>query len=175
MPKKVVGERVYLSPMCVEDAPQYYQWMNDSQITDGLGGSSRVISLDSERKWIEDNAQEPQFAIVRLEDDLLLGNGGLQNINQLHRSAEVGLFIGDETHRSQGYGGEALRLILRFGFKFMNLHNIMLRVFSFNERAIHAYRSVGFRETGRRSECYFLNGTWHDELFMEILEREFKD
>ena len=50
----------------------------------------------------------------------------------------------------------------------------MLSVMSFNERAIACYKKVGFKEIGRRRKGYFLNGKYHDEIFMDILKDEFK-
>ena len=46
---------------------------------------------------------------------------------------------------------------------------------SFNERAIACYKKVGFKEIGRRRQGYFLNGKYHDEIFMDILKDEFKE
>lgn len=50
----------------------------------------------------------------------------------------------------------------------------MLTVKSFNERAINCYKKVGFKELGRRRECYFLNGKYYDDVYMDILANEFK-
>lgn len=107
-----------------------------------------------------------QFAIVLEEGDRLIGNCGIKEIDWRRRCGEVGLFIGSEADRGKGYGKEALRLLLGYCFETLNLHNVELHVFSFNARAIAAYKSVGFREAGRRREAYFLHGAWHDELAM---------
>ena len=37
--KKIEGEKVYLSPMNLEDIEKYVKWMNDFSTTDGLGSS----------------------------------------------------------------------------------------------------------------------------------------
>lgn len=170
--KKIVGSHVYLSPMNVEDAEQYAVWLNDLAVTDGLGSSSRNASLEGEKKWLTDNAGEYQFAIVRLEDDKLIGNCGLHGLNQLAQSTEVGIFIGNEETRGKGYGTEALSLLVKYCFDYLNLHNVMLKVFSFNERAIHCYKKVGFKEIGRRREAYYVRGRFFDEVFMDILKGE---
>ncbi len=172
--KKLVGQRVYLSPMRAEDAEQYVRWLNDPAVTDGIGTTGRVLDVESERRWIAENAGDTQFAIVRLADDRLLGNCGIQNVSWQRRSAEVGLFLGDEENRGQGYGKEVLRLLLTFAFDTMGLHSVCLHVFDFNARAIAAYEAVGFRPAGRRREAYFVNGVWHDELTMDILENEYR-
>lgn len=169
---KCTGERIYLSPMNPDDAETYVRWLNDPGVTDGIGSTSRVQSVEGEREWLKQNAGEYQFAIVRKADDTLLGNCGIQALDLRSRCAEVGLFIGEEENRSKGYGTEALRLLLGYAFSELNLHNVMLKLFSFNERALACYQKAGFREFGRRRECYFCRGKLHDQIYMELLETD---
>ncbi len=173
--KKLVGKRIYLSPMNIEDAEIYVKWLNDFSVTDGIGTSGRVTSLESEKEWISQNSTKYQFAIVRLEDDKLIGNCGIHDLDQSKQCAEVGLFIGDEENRSMGYGQDVLDLLLDYAFNYLNLNNIMLKVFSFNERAINCYKKVGFKEIGRRRQAYYLKGKFHDDVFMDILREEYKN
>lgn len=172
--KKLAGERVYLSPMRLEDAEQYVRWLNDPAVTDGLGTTQQVFGPEGERKWLAENEGEFQFAIVRQTDDTLIGNCGIQNIQWQRRSAEMGLFIGDVENRGRGYGKEVLRLLLAFAFDTLGLHSVSLKVFSFNAPAIAAYKAVGFRPAGCRREAYFVRGAWHDELTMDLLESEYR-
>lgn len=171
--RKLSGDRVYLSPMQAEDAETYVKWLSDPCVTDGLGSSSRVLTVDAEKEWIKNNASTHQFAIIRKEDDQLIGNCGLHEIDALRQCAEVGLFIGDEENRGKGFGTEVLNLLLAHAFDTLNLNNVMLRVFSFNAQAIRCYEKVGFREMGRRRQSYFVRGRFYDEMFMDILRKEF--
>ena len=50
----------------------------------------------------------------------------------------------------------------------------MLRVYSFNERAIRTYRRIGFQEIGRRRESHRLGGKAYDVIYMDCLAAEFK-
>ena len=68
-----------------------------------------------------------------------------------------------------------LKLLLDYGFNYLNFKNIMLKVYSFNERAMKAYKKVGFKEIGRRRESYFLNGKYYDDVYMDILSDEFSE
>lgn len=170
--KKLVGQHLYLSPMNPDDAETYVKWFNDPAVTDPLGASCRVTGLEGERQWLQSNSGEYQFAIVSLQNDRLIGNCGIQNIDHIRQTGEVGIFIGDEENRGKGYGPEVLGLLLDYGFDTLNLHNIFLRVFSFNERAIACYKKAGFQEIGRRREAYYLRGRYFDEIFMDILKSE---
>ena len=174
--KKLIGERIYLSPINVEDAEKYVEWFCNFKMTDGIGKSSSITTIQSEIEWIENNNKngDLNFAIVDLEKDELIGNCGIMKINHKDRCAELGIFIGDEEHRNKGIGAETLRLLLDYGFNYLNLNNIHLGVMAFNERAIACYKKVGFKEYGRRREAYFLNGKYYDHVFMDILAREFE-
>lgn len=170
---KLSGDRIYLSPMQAEDAETYVKWLSDPRVSDGLGSTSRVLSVEDEKEWIKNNASTNQFAIIRKEDDSLMGNCGLHEINSLRQCAELGLFIGDEENRGKGYGVDVLTLLLAHAFDTLNLNNVMLRVFSFNDQAIRCYEKVGFREMGRRRQSYYVRGKFHDEVFMDILREEY--
>ena len=174
--KKLVGERIYLSPVNMEDVETYVKWLNDFKVTDGVGRSGLMLTIEGEKEWLENAIKENSyiFAIVDLETDKIIGNCGIENINGKDRIGTLGIFIGEEKNRSKGYGAEALRLLLDYGFNYLNLNNINLGVMSFNERAIACYKKVGFKEYGRRRESYFLNGKYYDHVYMDILAREFE-
>jgi len=157
--KKLIGHKIYLSPMCLEDAKVYTKWLNDPSVSENLGMSHNLVSVSGEQEWINKNSQGTQFAIIKAEDDELIGNCGFNAVNQIRQCAEVGVFIGEEENRNNGYGLEAMILLIDFGFNYLNLNNIMLKVFSFNERAINCYKKAGFKEIGRRRQAYYLKGT----------------
>lgn len=174
--KKLVGERIYLSPRNKDDVELFTEWLNDFETTDYLGRSGIVMTLDGERKYLEENYnQEATFVIVTLENDKMIGTVALESIDNINRTATLGIFIGDKEYRSKGYGTEAIKLILDFGFNYMNLNSIKLDLMEFNERALKCYEKCGFKEYGRRRKCRFVNGKYYDDIEMDILAEEFKE
>lgn len=172
--KKLVGERVYLSPINVEDFEIYTKWLNDYEVSRNLGLHKSLISLNSEKKILETMTSEGHnFAIVLLENDTLLGNISFHKIDHIGRKTDIGLFIGEPENRGKGYGAEALRLLLDYGFRTLNLNNIMLLVHADNEQAIACYKKVGFKEFGRRRKATFSNGQYIDVVYMDILADEY--
>ena len=172
--KKLVGDRIYLSPRNSEDVEKFTEWLNDFETTDYTGRSGILTTLDGERKYLEENSNpEATFVIVTLEDNKMIGTVSLEDINWINRTATLGIFIGDKEFRSKGYGTEAIRLILEYGFKYMNLYNIKLDLMEFNERALKCYEKCGFKEYGRRRKCKFINGKYYDSISMDILADEF--
>lgn len=173
--KKFIGERVYLSPMNIDDVEKYVEWISDPLVSDGMGSSSNLLNIFSEKEFLNNALKNGDkcFAIVLLENDKLIGNCSIYINDKIRFSGEIGIFIGDSNYRFNGYGREALNLLLDYGFNYLNLDNIYLEIISFNEIAINCYKNVGFRETYRYRENYFLNGKYYDTIYMKILKSEF--
>ncbi|GHU93687.1 N-acetyltransferase [Clostridia bacterium] len=172
--QKIKGERLYLSPVNPADLEQYTAWINDVGVSDNLGVSAMVYSLERERVTLDDMAKSGyNFAIVLRDGDRLLGNCGLFEINQVNRRANCGLFIGNPDDRGKGFGSEALRLLLGYAFDTLNLNNVMLSVFEFNAGAVRCYEKVGFKRIGERRGSYFAKGRYHNEIFMDIIREDF--
>lgn len=176
--KHLIGEKIYLSPVDKEhDIPAYTKWINDLDVSVRLGNASILFSEEAEKAFLEKGLNDSagrHYAIIKAKDDTLLGNVSLFNVNHIHRNASIGLFIGEKAERGCGYGREAMCLALAYGFGVLNLHNIMLGAYSFNENAIGLYESIGFKEIGRRRASYFFNGIYYDEIYMDLLSTEFQ-
>ena len=172
--KKLVGDRIYLSPRSTEDYEIFTEWLNDFETTDYLGRSGQLQSISAEKEYLE-NSSNPKstFVIVTLNEDKMIGTVGLEKFDDINRTATLGIFIGDKNYRSKGYGTEAIKMILEYGFKYLNLHSIRLDLLSINERAHKCYLKCGFKDTGASREQIFLNGKYYDKLHMDILENEF--
>ena len=172
--RKLEGDKVYLSPMSTEDAETYCRWLNDPLVSGNIAVAARVDSLTTEQEYIEKAHKNKShvYAIVLKETDVLIGNIGIEEIDNISRTATIGMFIGDEENRGKGFGSEALRLACRYAFDRLNLHSLHLWVFSFNERAMNMYKKVGFKEAGRMRESYYLDGKYHDSILMDILRDE---
>ena len=168
--KKLEGEKVYLSPINQDDYETYVKWLNNPNITQFLDCNDSLISLSNEKDiLLTIGNEEFCFAIVKKEDDTLLGNVGVTKTDYKNGKAELGIFIGDEENLSKGYGSEAIKLIINFAFNEIRLHSVMLTVFSNNPRAIKAYTKCGFKEFGRRHEAIYHNGEYLDLIYMEII------
>lgn len=171
---KMVGKKCYLSPINEDDAALYTAWLNDLEVTRTLQIASRTISLSGEREVLGRISKEHTYAIIDRASDALIGNVGLHDVNHLHRTAEIGIFIGDKSFWGRGYGPEAMSLLLAYSFDYLNLRNVMLRAYSFNERGLAAYRRLGFKEIGRRRFAVQREGVESDEVLMDLLDAEFR-
>ena len=171
--KKLIGKKCYLAPMRIEDAEKYAVWANDQEVSEYLNFASSSISLEAERIILDRISKEHNYAIVDSETDELIGSMGLMSINHINRTAELGIFIGNKAYWSKGYGTEAMCLLINYAYQKLNLHNIILNVYSYNERAIKAYEKVGFKKIGARRGALIRNRKMHDIILMDIIPEDF--
>ena len=172
----IVGDEIYLRPLDMDDLDSFVMWLNDEEVRQYL---SIEIPLNRirEKEFIENlykRGEDIVLGIVTKKNDQLIGNTALGEVSSTSRCAALGIFIGDKDCWSQGYGTEALRLMLGYGFDQLNLHRIYLTVLEFNARAIHAYEKVGFKREGTFREHFYRNGKYHDVYYMGILEHEWR-
>ncbi|MDR1218938.1 MAG: GNAT family N-acetyltransferase, partial [Treponema sp.] len=122
--KKLVGKKCYLSPIDMNDAEKYTEWLNDLEITLNLVRYSKSLDLNTEKQLIAELAKGHNYGIIALGDDTLIGNCSFMEIDNLNQTGEVGIFIGNKNYWNKGYGAEALTLLVDYGFKALNLYNI---------------------------------------------------
>jgi len=176
----IIGKRIRLRGLEREDLPRLVAWLNDPEVLQGLM-LHIPMSLVQEEAWFA-NALKRDLAEVPLaieadtpEGWAHIGNTGFNDVNWQERAAEVGIFIGEKRFWNQGYGREAMRLMLQYGFETVNLHRIFLRVFENNPRAIRSYERAGFVHEGRERESHFIGGKYFDTLLMSVIRSEWDE
>ncbi|MAT43051.1 MAG: RimJ/RimL family protein N-acetyltransferase [Anaerolineaceae bacterium] len=173
----IFGKRVRLRGVEKKDIEQFVVWLNDPDVRNNLL-IYWPMTLWEEEEWFEglkkrESAEKPLAIEVNTPDGWqLIGNSGFHQVDWKNSSAEVGIFIGDKDYWNQGYGSDAMRLLLKYGFNSLNLNRIYLHVFDTNPRAIRAYEKVGFVHEGRLRQDIFLNGSYVDVLMMSVLRSE---
>lgn len=172
---KLDGYNIYLSPMNLEDASVYVKWLNDSIISESIGIEGKIITLNSVKKWLTENSNNYNFIIILKETNKPIGSINLYDTDLIHQCSSLSMFVGDEQNRGKGYGKEAIKLLLEYGFNNLNLNNIMLKVYSFNKRAVKLYESLGFKKIGTRHKSHYSKGKYYDEIYMELLKEEYNE
>jgi RimJ/RimL family protein N-acetyltransferase len=76
--------------------------------------------------------------------------------------------LGEVRHQSQGYGQQAIRLLLRHAFHDLGLQRVYLTVLDDNPRAIRAYEKCGFTVEGRLRKHVYKRGQFRDLVFMGV-------
>lgn len=173
--KKITGKSIYLSPFSEDDYISFTEWINDYETSKYLDQYSKVFTLEDEKDFVERTRKDDKIylSIVKLSNDELIGNISLVNINHINKTATLGIMIGKSNERGKGYGTEAINLLLDYAFNHLNLNNIMLELLDTNERAKKCYLKCGFKELGVRKQSHYLEGVYHDSIYMQILKEDF--
>lgn len=174
----LAGERLYLRPLEPADLDgPYADWLNDYEVTRFLETGSAPTTPASLARYYETVALDPNtvlLAIVDRETDAHIGNIKLGPIHRLHRHADLGILIGAKEMWGKGYAGEAVALMLAYGFRRLNLHKITLGVYADHPAAIRVYERAGFTIEGRLRGELFRDGGFHDKVVMGILRSEYE-
>lgn len=172
---KITRLRVYKK----EDLKRVWNFINQEKTMKFLRpGIPFPYRFEEEEKWYESISGLSQknytFAIERLKDDEYIGGLGINEIDWKNSYCEIGIFLAED-FCGEGYGTDALKILVDFIFNEMNLNKVMLSVYSFNERARNSYKKVGFVEEGILRDNIFRNGEYNDEIIMSILRREWEE
>jgi RimJ/RimL family protein N-acetyltransferase len=164
----LIGAKVTIGPFVPEDYGAMYCWANDV-VAARLDGTFRPTNFNDVVHQCGSVGKDPSrvmFAIRKRAETAIIGYLHIQNINSVHRSADLGIRIGSENNRGNGYGTEALKMALDYCWRHLNLNRVSLIVFRNNPRAISAYRTAGFCVEGRMKKFYFIDDAWVDVLIM---------
>jgi RimJ/RimL family protein N-acetyltransferase len=175
----IIGDRVRLRGVEKEDLSVFVRWFNDPEVRRNLL-MVQPLSMGQEEKWYADMLKQPVeehplcIEIKQGDDWIHIGNMAFMRIDQHDRSAEIGIAIGEKQYWNQGYGTEAMRLMVGHGFENLNFHRIYLHVFETNSGGKRCYEKAGFSVDGRLREARFLEGKYVDVFIMSILKSEWK-
>lgn len=172
------GERVALGPLHRGLLPLLERWENDFQTIDLGGDDPRPMTAEAvAAAWEPLLCGEREawlgFAIYSLPELRPIGVMNIRDYTNPHGTAEFGITIGDPVDRGQGYGTEAVRLLLDYAFTVLGVHNVWLDTPAYNLGAIRAYEKAGFREIGRRRGARVLAGKRCDVVLMDCVADEF--
>ncbi len=159
------------------DLPTVNAWRADKELIDRLGATFRYINEEVDERWfnayMEHRSNTVRCAIVEADKpDTILGLVSLCDIDQLSRSCQFHIMIGDKKQRGKGMGSFALNEMLRHAFADLNLNRVELYVLPDNEPALALYRKCGFQQEGLLRQYAFKNGRYRDTIVMSVLREE---
>jgi RimJ/RimL family protein N-acetyltransferase len=152
-PFELTGPSLTLREPQLGDAPRILALLRDPEV-------SRYFlwepprDLAEAREYIQSFQDEValewayHFAVVRREDQALVGVANLYHIDAAASEAEIGLWLG-QAYWGQGLQQEVSRLLLEFGFVGLGLDRLLFRVAVENGRARSAFLKLGVTERGR--------------------------
>lgn len=167
-------DKIYLRHITLEDTEMVLRWRN-SDLVKQYFIYREDITADEHINWMQTKVKTGkvcQFIIYLKESNMPIGSVYLQSIDDVHKNAEYGIFIGDVDALGKGYGSDAANLALEYAFDVLKLHKVYLRVLNNNDRAIKSYEKVGFKVEGILKEEIFIDGDYIDVVRMAVVKED---
>ena len=177
---RIIGERIILREYKKDDIEHMRKWVNDPEVVDFL---SDIFLFPHTINTTEDyvnsvlkggHKDSCNFIIAKRETEEYVGQIDLIHIDWKNRVSEIGIVLGAEENRNNGFGTEAIKLLQSYVFNRLNLNRLEIKVRDFNIRAQRCYTKCGFKEEGRLRQNFFINGNYADSILLSLLKSEYE-
>ena len=172
----IEGERIDLIAGNSKWADILCKWNNDPKVR-RYARNMWPLTLEDVKKWFEPAPDRHTrefvvFTIYHKGDKRIIGTVGFGRINWVNRNANIFGSIGETEYWGRGIIGEAIKLLIAYGFTEMNLHKIYAGVYSPNERSLRAAEKLGFQKEAVIKESMYVDGEYQDEHKFALFKRD---
>ena len=141
------SERIMFVKLSEKLVQKYLDMINDENIQMFISKDMKKYTFEQEIEWIKEkiNKNAIIFSMIEKETNDFIGNIELMNIKD--NTGELGITI-TKNKQDNHFGQEAIKALLNYAFNILKLEKVELNVFSYNQRAIHCYKKIGFIKDG---------------------------
>ena len=175
---KLQGENIYLAVLERKDCKKLYE---DFEYDFDNPAEPLYIgqSLEKSDEWFDEIQKLQMKENIRLgiflNDGTVIGDVALQSIDEKNRSCSVGMGIAKIENRNKGYGKEAVKLILEYGFNNFGMERITANTLEINISAQKSLEGLGFILEGRERKAEYFGGKRYDKLNYGLLIEEYME
>lgn len=172
----MISNRLIIRPSTFEDCITFARWEQQPHIIEFFTISQGRDYNEVAQEYVL-RTMDPtmlQFTVLRKDDDLLLGRIFISRLDQQADSLDITrIYIGEDSLRGQGYGREALSLILEYCFINLHMERVTLDHLPQNRRAANLYLSMGFQYEGIARHAGKKDGKYYDLHLMSMVRSEY--
>ena len=167
------GKRIYLRALEPEDLSFLHSIENDENLWE-LSHTQTPYSLYILKQYLQ-NAHQDIFEAKQLRlvisnyDNMPLGMIDLFDFDFKNSRAGVGILVYEPEDRQQGYGKEALQLLINYSFTHLNLHQLYCNISEDNQSSINLFVNAGFEKVGVKKDWVYRNKTYKDEYLFQLI------
>jgi len=172
--KILEGTITCLRPPEPEDLENLYKWENDTDIWQ-VSNTIVPFSRFTLRKYIETSHldiyenQQLRFMIDTINEHNTVGTIDLFDFDPYHHRAGIGILIGEDNFREKGYADDALKVLIRYGFNVLMLHQLYCNIGAKNIASIHLFEKNGFKLVGEKREWLRTQEGWDSEYLYQLI------
>lgn len=158
----LIGDNLYLRPAVAEDISATYHWTLQSE---PQSQTCRPFVIKTPQEAAESFAavsrslDKMQFMAVPIEGGKPVAQVSYFDLNQQNRSVELGLIV-DPEQRKQGFGAEALRIMIKYLFRHRGLNKVYAQTAACNQPTVKLLEKLGFKRDATLRDHYFIDGQW---------------
>ncbi len=170
------GQNIYLRALEPEDLEFVYAIENDESIWE-VSNTITPYSRFLIRQYLENahqdiyEAKQLRLVICKKESAKAIGLIDLFDFDAKNKRAGVGIIIQNETDRNNGYGRQALELVIDYGFRQLQLHQLYANIATENKASLSLFTTFGFVEIGVKKDWNFTNNQFHDEAVFQLIKK----
>lgn len=167
------GKYIYLRALEPEDLSFLSKVENDENLWE-LSHTQAPYSQYLLKEYLANSHQDIYEAkqlrlIISNYENQALGMIDLFDFDFKNSRAGVGILVHDFENRQQGYGKEALQLLIKYAFTHLNLHQLYCNISEENQASIKLFTSQGFEKVGLKKDWTFTNKTYKNEYLLQLI------
>ena len=170
------GKNIYLRALEPEDLEFIYAIENDENIWE-VSSTITPYSKFLIRQYLENahqdiyEAKQLRLAICKKESSEAIGLIDLFDFDVKNKRAGVGIIIQNEADRNNGFGKEALGLLINYAFEQLQLHQLYANIGTENKASESLFTTFGFEKIGIKKDWNFTNNAFHDEAVFQLIKK----
>lgn len=158
-----------------EDVDLLYQWENDEEIwtvSHTIAPFSKHLLALYIQNSDKDIYETKQLRLM-MDDEQgkTVGAIDLFDFDPFHARIGLGILVHKAEDRSHGFATAALRLLIRYCFEWLNLHQLYANILTDNTISIQLFTKAGFEIIGTKKEWIREGGVWKDELLLQLIRK----
>lgn len=161
----------------MSDLDFIHKLKSDDAVYNLTGSTKYYISLERNRKWIEEkmfnNKDQIYLMICNVETDEAIGYVCATNIDYINRKAEWGGIVLGSDHQVKGYGLDAGRLLLNHLFGELGMNMVYCFIKEGNLGSVKLGEKIGFEICGFIQDYIYKNFQYHGVHMMKLLKSDY--
>ena len=170
----LTGNAIYLRALEPEDLDFIYRIENNEamwQVSNTQTPYSRFLIrqyLENAHKDIYE-AKQLRLAICKNNTADAVGLIDLFDFDPANQRAGVGIIIQEEAHRNNGFGKEALGLLINYAFTKLQLHQLYANIHLDNVASTTLFTNFDFQLIGVKKDWNRFENRYHDEALYQLI------
>ena len=174
---KLQGNKIYLAALERDDCKKICE-ANEYDFKNPVEPTIFGWSMENSDEWFEEIQKLLKSNVnirvgIFLSDGRVIGDVALQGIEMANRSCSIGIGIAKRDDHGKGYGTEAVKLILHYGFSVLGMERITASTLEINIPAQRIFEKLGFVLEGKARKAVYFRGQRVDEFNYSLLADEY--